>query len=210
MIGGITLFRVGFVDDDSEAYKDYKKRLYRKEIELHYLENWNQLSDIVDWLLSNSIECLIVDHKLTAKYAFHGTKVVAYINNQLPDLPCLILTNYPEDSKDDNLVVKNLILDRNIMSRDDISEICDIIKQAVNVFRNRLEIHLSDYADLLNKRNSNNITLEEEENFLHLYKILRSYGEVDDISSELLKTDVNRRVDSLLEKIDRFIDINRE
>lgn len=204
------MFKVGFVDDDSEAYKDYKKRLRRKDIELHYLENGNQLSDIVNWILLNSIECLIVDHKLTAKYAFHGTKVVAYVNNHLPDLPCLILTNYPEDSRGDNLVVKNLILDRNIMSRDDISEICDIIKQAVFVFRNRLEMHLLDYKELLKKRNSKSITLEEEENFLHLYKVLRSYGEVDDISSELLKTDVNQRVDSLLEKIDLFIDINRE
>ena len=204
------MFKVGFVDDDSEAYKDYKKRLYRKEIDLHYLENWTQLSDIVDWIIMNSIECLIVDHKLTAKYAFHGTKVVAYLNNQLPDLPCLILTNYPEDSKDENLVVKNLILDRNIMSNDDISEICDTIKQAVYVFRNRLEIHLSDYEELLNKKSSNNITLEDEEKFLHLYKLLKSYGEVDDISSELLKTDVNKKVDSLLEKIDLFIDINRE
>ncbi|WEG12602.1 hypothetical protein PU629_21355 [Pullulanibacillus sp. KACC 23026] len=204
------MFKVGFVDDDSEAYKDYRKRLRRKDIDLHYLDNWRELNDIVEWILLNSIECLIVDHKLTAKYAFHGTKVVAYINSKLPDLPCLILTNYPEDSKDENLVVKNLILDRNIMSSDDISEICDIIKQAVFVFRNRLEIHLSEYETLFRKRESDIINSEDEETFLHLYKILKSYGEVDDISTELLKTEVHKKVDNLMAKLDRFIDINRE
>ncbi|MFY3791817.1 hypothetical protein ACOQFO_08990 [Ureibacillus sp. MALMAid1270] len=204
------MFKVGFVDDDSNAYRDYKKRLSRKEIDLLYIENWTKLSDIVDWILLNSIECLIVDHKLTAKYAFQGTKVVSYINHQLPDLPCLILTNYPEDSKDENLVIKNLILDRNIMSSDDISEICDTIKQAVYVFRNRLEIHLSDYENLLKKRKTNNLNLEQEEDFLHLYKLLRSYGEVDDIPHELLKSNVNKKVDSLMEKLDRFIELNKE
>ncbi|MBG9692616.1 chemotaxis protein [Lysinibacillus sphaericus] len=204
------MYRVGFVDDDSNAYKDYKKRLSRRDIDLLYIENWHKLSDITDWILLNAIECLIVDHKLTAKYAFHGTKVVAYINSQIPDLPCLILTNYPEDSRNDNLVVKNLILDRNIMAGDDISEFCDIIKQAVCVFRNRLEIHLSDFEELINKRKSNKVNLKEEEDLLHLYKLLKSYGEVDDISSELLKINVNNKVDSLMDKLDRFIDLNRE
>lgn len=204
------MFKIGFVDDDVSAFKDYKKRLYRKDIELNYLEEWKALEDIVEWILENSIECLIVDHKLTAKYAFHGTKVVAYINSKLPDLPCLILTNYPEDSKGDNLVVQNLILDRNIMSKDDISEICDIIKQAVCVFRNRLTMHLSEYNSLLLRKNSNSISAEEEERFLHLYKLLKAYGEVDDISVELLKKDVHKKVDSLMEKLDRFIDLNKE
>ncbi|WP_028532320.1 hypothetical protein [Paenibacillus sp. UNC217MF] len=204
------MYKVGYVDDDINAYKDYKIRLKRQGIDLQFVENCISLDEILNWVLMNSIECLIVDHKLTAKYAFQGTKVVAYINNQLPDLPCIILTNYPEDSTGENLVVKNLIFDRNIMSGDDITEICDTIKQAAQVFRNRLSIHLREYSELHQKRSLNSISADEEERFLALYRVLRSYGEVDDIPTELLKPGTNKKIDDLMEKLDKFINSKKE
>lgn len=146
------MYKVGFVDDDYDAFADYKKRMRRKGFELCFVDNCSSLDDILNWILNNSIECLLVDHKLTAKYEFHGTKVVAYINNQLPDLPCVILTNYPEHSINDNLVIKNLIYDRNTLSHTDLSEFCNIIIHATEVFRNRLRIHLDEYSELFRKK----------------------------------------------------------
>lgn len=204
------MYRVGYVDDDANAYKDYKIRLRRQDIEMLFVENCASLDEILDWVLSNSIECLIVDHKLTAKYAFQGTKVVAFINSELPDLPCIILTSYPEESKGENLVVKNLIFDRDVLSRDDLTEICDTIKQAAQVFRNRLSIHLREYSELHQKRNLNMVSADEEERFLTLYKILRSYGEVDDIPTELLKPGTNKKIDDLMHKLDQFINLKKE
>lgn len=203
------MFKVGYVDDEVTAFRDYKTRLKRRDIELDFVDNCSSLEDIYDWILNNTIECLIVDHKLTAKYDFHGTKVVAYINSQIPDLPCIILTNYPEDSTNDNLVVKNLIFDRNIMSSDDLSEIVETIKQAVNVFRNRMTMHTEEYAKLYELQRSGKLTAVEEETFFDLYKILRAYGEVDDIPTSLLKTDVNYKIDSLMNKLDKLIDGNK-
>lgn len=204
------MYKVAYVDDDYSAFSDYKKRLARKEIELNFVNNCISLEDILEWVMDNTIECLLVDHKLTAKYAFQGTNVVAYINNQLPDLPCIILTNYPEDSEGDNLVVKNLIFDRNVMSEDDISPFTDIIKQSAEVFRNRLKNHLNEYENLLVKKNNGQISALEEEQFLHLYKLLRAYGEVDDIATELLKPDVDKKIDALIEKLDHYIDIKKK
>lgn len=204
------MYKVAYVDDDYSAFSDYKKRLARKEIELNFVNNCISLEDILEWVMDNTIECLLVDHKLTAKYAFQGTNVVAYINNQLPDLPCIILTNYPEDSEGDNLVVKNLIFDRNVMSEDDISPFTEIIKQSAEVFRNRLKNHLNEYENLLVKKNNGQISALEEEQFLHLYKLLRAYGEVDDIATELLKPDVDKKIDALIEKLDHYIDIKKK
>lgn len=207
---GLKVYKVGYVDDDANAYKDYRIRLRRQGIEMLFVENCVSLDEILDWVLINSIECLIVDHKLTAKYAFQGTKIVAFINSQLPDLPCIILTSYPEESKGENLVVKNLIFDRDILSRDDLTEICDTIKQAAEVFRNRLSIHLKEYSELHQKRDLNLTTADEEERFLTLYKILRSYGEVDDIPTELLKPETNKKIDDLMFKLDQFINSKKE
>ncbi|RUT44674.1 chemotaxis protein [Paenibacillus anaericanus] len=204
--------RVGFVDDDFDEFGNYKKRLARRGIDLHFVDNCLSLHDILDWVLNNTIECLLVDHKLTAKYDFYGTKVVAFINNHLPDLPCIILTNFPGDSADDKLVMKNLIFDRNILSSDGekFNNFCEIVKQSTEVFKNRLNLHLDEYAVLLEKKTNQEITAEEEETFLHLFKILKSYGEVDDVASELLKPDINRKMDNLLKKLDHYIDLNKE
>ena len=199
------MYKVAFVDDDSSAFSDYQKRLARKGIDLSFVDNCSSMEDIVEWVTKNCIESLLVDHKLTAKYAFQGTNVVAYINNHLPDLPCIILTNYPEDSENDNLVMKNLILDRNIMSADDISPFADIIKQSAEVFRNRLKAHLDEYEALLNKKKNGNITADEDEQFLHLYKLLRLYGEVDDVATELLRPDVDKKLDTLIDKLDYYL-----
>lgn len=204
------MYKVAFVDDDSSAFPDYQKRLSRKGIELYFVDNCTSLEDIVEWVMKNCIECLLVDHKLTAKYAFQGTNVVAYINNQLPDLPCIILTNYPKDSEGDNLVMKNLILDRNIMSADDISPFAEIVKQSAEVFRNRLKIHLDEYELLIEKKRNSQILAIEEERFLHLYKLLRAYGEVDDVAVELLKTDVDKKIDTLIERLDHYIDRKKQ
>lgn len=200
------MYKVGYVDDDFSDFNDYKIRLARRNIDLQFVDNCTSLNDILEWVLQNCIECLLVDHKLTAKYAFQGTNVVAYINNQLPDLPCIILTNYPEDSANDNLVMKNLILDRNVMSGDDISDFSETIKQSAEVFRKRLGMHLEEYGYLLEKKKDHTISADEEENFLHLFKLLRAYGEVDDVATELLKPDVDKKIDDLMEKLDRFID----
>ena len=37
---------------------------------------------------------------------FNGTQLAAFINNELPVFPCIILSNYCESGKEENLVIK--------------------------------------------------------------------------------------------------------
>lgn len=46
---------------------------------------------------------------------------------------------------------------------------------------------------------------EEEEELLSVFKILRAYGEVDDISSQFLKTQVDVALDAVLGKLDELL-----
>lgn len=197
--------KVGYVDDESKDYQDYKIILGRDDIDLIYAENCQTLNDIIEWILDNSIECLIVDHKLTEKYDFVGTKVVAYVNSQLPDLPCIILTNYTKDSEEEKLVAKNLIFDRSKLIKN-TAEIVEFIKQYAEIFRNRLRNHIDSYRELLEKRIERKLTAEEEEQFIRLHRLLRAYGEVDDVATELLRPEVDHKLDLLIDKIDKLID----
>ena len=46
---------------------------------------------------------------------------------------------------------------------------------------------------------------EEEDRFIYLYRILSSYGMVDKISPELIKSSVENKIDSLLEKLNEHL-----
>lgn len=116
------MYRIGFIDDDLDSYEDYRVRLARKDIELLYPDGITEMPEMIEWILSNGIKCFIVDYKLNNKYKFLGTELIAYINAKVPDLPCLILTNYPEESIRENLVIINLIEDRNVLAANDIEE----------------------------------------------------------------------------------------
>ncbi|RRJ25277.1 chemotaxis protein [Lachnoanaerobaculum gingivalis] len=200
------MYRVGFIDDDRDSYEDYRVRLARKDIELLYPDCITEMPEIIEWLLSNSIKCLIIDYKLNNKFKFLGTELIAYINVKVPDLPCLILTNYPEESIRENLVIINLIEDRNVLAEDDIEGFARKIKQAVDVFENRLHKYYINYEELLKARKNGSISAIEEEQFIDLYKLLRAYGEVDDLPIQLLSSEVNQKIDEILGRVNVLVE----
>lgn len=200
------MYIVGFIDDDKDAYEDYRERLKRKDIELLYPDYYTEMMDIVNWVLTSNIKCLMVDYKLKSKFKFFGTELVAFINVELPDLPCLILTNYPEQSINENLVISNLIEDRDRLAADDIDGFVARIKQAVDVFENRLQKYYKEYNELLKLKKEGNMSAMQEERFLNLYKLLRAYGEVDDLPVQLLNSEVNKKIEEIIGRINILVD----
>nr|WP_315101734.1 chemotaxis protein [uncultured Catonella sp.] len=200
------MYRIGFIDDDRDSYEDYKVRLARKDIELLYPDGVTEMSEIIEWILSKCIKCFIIDYKLNKKFKFLGTELVAYINMKIPDLPCLILTNYPEESINENLVITNLIEDRSVLATDDIEGFAIKIKQAVAVFENRLRKCHDYYETLLKAKKNGSISAIEEEQFIDLYKLLRAYGEVDDLPVKLLSSEVNQKIDEILGRVNTLIE----
>lgn len=200
------MYRIGFIDDDRDSYEDYQVRLERKDIELLYPDGITEMPEIIEWLLSNGIKCFIIDYKLNNKFKFLGTELIAYINERVPDLPCLILTNYPEESIRENLVIINLIEDRNVLAADDIEEFVRKIKQAVDVFENRLHKYYINYEELLKAKKNGSISAIEEEQFINLYKLLRAYGEIDDLPIQLLSSEVNQKIDEILGRVNILVE----
>lgn len=188
----------------------YKKRLIRNEIELCFVENCTSFKDILEWIKSNDVKCMMVDYDLTEMYDFNGTQLVAYLNSIMPDLPCIILSNYCETGKAQNLVIENLFVERDDLSADATSErfinLIKSLKQAVNVFDNRLQLNLTEYTTLKEKKDNGEINAEDEERFVELYKILRSYNEVDEIPAELLTSNTTKKMTDILSSLNKLLD----
>lgn len=199
------MYVIGFVDNSFDLLPDYKKRLSRHEIDLLFPDAGKSKTEIVDWILQNDVRCLMVDHKLRPNFDYVGTDLVAYINSLLPDLPCMILTAYQQESLNEKLVIKNMIESRDVLDASDLFEFCEKLKQAVDVFSKRLKLHESEYRSLLEARRGNKISAQQEERFTYLYRILRAYGEVDELPVELLQSAIEEKMDSLISEINELL-----
>lgn len=199
------MYKVGYIDDSAKTFTNYTYGLLEYDIELICTNEKMSKVQLVNWVLDNQIEAVMIDYKLNPKFEFVGTELIAYLNDKLPGLQCVVLTSYKSNSLKEKLVPKVLTYDRDIFSELDWTEIADTLKEYCQIFRNRMHLLINQYENLYNKIKAKNVNAEENEEFLDLYKILRAYGEVDDIPIEMLNDNVNDKLDSLLDKLDKVL-----
>lgn len=200
------MYTIGYIDDENDLISDYIKRLKRRDIELQ-VAPVGDMTVVKQWIVDSHIECMIIDYQLKAEYSFVGTELFSYLYDELPGLPCIILTSFTDSSVNDNMVVKNCIVDRSIMDKNgpEFDEFCDMLKQSTEVFKTNKNKYLTKFNVLYNKRLNGAILPEEEEELVSVFKILRAYGEVDDISAQLLTTKIDIALDAVLEKLDELL-----
>ena len=200
------MYRVGYIDDENDLISDYIKRLERRDIEL-MVAPVGDMAAVKKWIVDSNIECMLIDYQLKAGYDFVGTELFSYLYDELPGLPCIILTSYSDSSVSENMVVKNCIVDRSVMDKSgtEFDEFCDILKQSTEVFKTNKNKYISKYTELYKKKEDGSILPEEEEELLTVFKILKAYGEVDDISARLLTTKVDTELDAVLGKLDELL-----
>ena len=165
------------------------------------------MEDIKAWVVKNQIKCLLIDYQLSSKYDYNGTQLAFYLEDALQGLPYLILTSYPEDSVDEKLVVKNAICDRNVMDKneEEFSGFCDQLKQMTEVYDNTIKKYKEKYERMIKKKQENVLSIEDEEELMDVFRILKSYGEVDEIPAEMLKSSLSKQIDSVFGKLDDLL-----
>ena len=200
------MYRIGIIDDTDDLLDDYIKRLKREDIELLVAPEGSMLS-IKDWIVKSQLKCMLIDYQLSSKYQYTGTQLAFYLDDELPGLPYLILTSYPEDSINEKLVVENAICDRSIMDRnqEEFFEFCEQLKQMTEVFDNTIQKYKEKYKSLIEKKQITNLSVKEEEELVSVFRILRAYKEVDEIPAEMLKSSVSRQIDVILGKLDNLL-----
>lgn len=201
------MYRIGMVEDSEELLDDYIKRMRREELELLIAPEGN-MEAVKNWIIKEHIKCLLIDHQLSFKYDFNGTEFAFYLKDKLPGFPYLIMTSYPEDSVDEKLVVKNAIYDRKILGahEEEFTEFCEQLKQMTEVYDNTVQRYKERYEALLEKKNSESMTVGEEEELKKVFNILKAYGEVDEVPSAMLESGLSERVDKLLGELDRLLE----
>lgn len=204
--------KIGYLDDEYDILKSATRSLRKYDIEMVALKEINDVTDITlltDAILSNSLECLLVDYdlmKLESKV--YGTQIIKDINVLLPDFTCFLLTNFTEQGINEKIVQKVFVQDKAIFIEDDDSqELIDFvnrIKNSMECFRKRLEVTKSEYIKLLDKKKDRQISTSEEERFIYLYKVLSAYDLVDKLPDILVRSSTQDTLEDMLETLKEF------
>ena len=200
------MYKVGIVDDTDELLDDYKVRLKREAIELIVAPE-GSMGDIKEWIVQEKIKCILIDYQLSSKYDFNGTELAFYLEDALQGMPYLILTSYPKDSVDEKIVVKNAICDRSVMDKtgDEFNDFCEQLKQMTEVFDNTLKKYKEKYEKILKEKQERKLSVEEEEELMDVFRILKAYREVDEVPAEMLKSSFSGQIDLVLSQLDALL-----
>lgn len=202
------MYRVGYIDDQPTQYENYKKKFKRRfeDIELVLLDHCKTREEFLNKIYEEQIEVLLIDYKMAGTFGFNGSTLINYINDQVRDLECFILTAVEQDKITDGLVAERNCFSKTIFDTegDDeekvkkFTDFVNVLRQSAEVFRKRSEQKKEQYLKLFEKKKNGQLTLEEEEDYLRLYKVLSSYGMIEKLPDRMLKSDFDATLDSLL------------
>lgn len=213
------MYNIGYIDDNPLLYTTYAKKLKRRDpdVELILIDDCKTKAEFVEKIYEKQIEVLLIDYKMASTFGFNGTTLISYINDQIRDLECFILTAVDNDQISDGLVASRNIFAKTVFDTegDDSEKVKHLmafiktLKESADVFRKRREQKVDEYKMLLQKKKEGRLGAEEEE-FLHLYKVLASYGMVEKLPDTMLNLEFEQKLNNLLELGNKILDEHKE
>ena len=206
------MYNIGYLDDEDLEYDNYRVDLLNHDMNLIKIQGIKTKTELRNYILSLKLDCLIIDYNLNKfrqKEIQDGNELVRYINSEIPDFPCIILTSYPEESKDEKTVINSFILDRDVLTNytdgAEYKELVDKITNNIEVYKKRLILNKVEFENLMKQRRSNDLSIAEEDRLISLYKILYSYNMVDEINPELLRKELQVKINSVISKLKELL-----
>lgn len=201
------MYRVGYIDDETTQYEYYDRKLKRlsPDIELIFLKDCKTKEDFLEKIYAEQIEVLLIDYRMAGNFGFNGTTLINYINDHIRDLECFILTGVDRELISDGLVTDRNTFQKTVFNTEaddpqkikELQDFIDVLRNSAKVYRVRREQKIERYKELLELKKSGKLGADEEE-FLSLYKVLSSYGMVENLPQKMLSSSFEKDLDDLL------------
>jgi hypothetical protein len=202
------MYRVGFIDDQPNAFTKYRKKILRfyPDVELVLLEDCFTKEQFLNKIYEERVEVLLVDYKMAKTFGFNGSTLINFINDEMRDLECFIMTEVDQQEANDGLVPSRNIISKTIFDTEGEDEqrvnalkiFVETLKDSADVFHNRSEQKKAQYLELFEKRKGGLLSLEDEEEYLRLYKVLSSYGMIEKLPQEVLTKQFEKDLNELI------------
>lgn len=214
------MYRIGYIDDQPVQFENYQKKLRRRfeDVELILLDECSTREEFLNKIYEEQIDVLLVDYKMAGTFGFNGSTLINYINDQMRDLECFILTAVEQESVDDGLISNRNIESKSIFDTegDDeervekLNKFIQDLKESAKVFQKRRETKREQYLELHEKRKVQKLSMQEEEEYVRLYKVLSSYGMIEKLPEEVLKSKFEEDLAVLLKVGETILDKHRK
>lgn len=202
------MYKIGYIDDEPTQYKNYARKIERhySDMELVLFENCKTKDEFVEKIYEEQADVLLIDYKMTGRFGFNGTTLINYINDRVRDLECFILTAVEQDQITDGLVSgrnrrSKEIFDTEAENPEKVKKLDEFIselRESAEVFRTRREQKVGKYQELLKKKKEGRLNSDEEGEFMSLYKVLASYGLIEELPDTMLKSDFEKAINEIL------------
>lgn len=156
------MYRIGYIDDEPRQFERFAKKIQRrfKDVELVLLDECSTKEDFVQKIYEKQVEVLLVDYKMAKTFGFNGSTLINYINDQIRDLECFVLTAVDRDSITDGLVAYRNIQSKSIFDTEaddeervkELIAFIEVLKTSADVFRARRLLKKEEYLKLFQKR----------------------------------------------------------
>ncbi len=203
------MYKIGYIDDQPTQYDNYRKKIRRRfpNVDLILFDNCTTREEFLERIYEEQADVLLIDYKMAATFGFDGSTLINYINDQIRDLECFILTGADRNKVDDGLVAERNRYSKDIFDTEgddekrveDFNNFMNVLIESAKVFKKRREQKKEEYLKLYEKRKQKGLSLNEEEEYLRLYKVLASYGMIEALPKELLTGKFEGELDRLLE-----------
>ena len=214
------MYKIGYIDDHPDQYENYRKKIKRRfpDIDLILFDGCKTKEEFLERIYKEQVAVMLIDYKMAGTFSFDGSTLINYINDQVRDLECFILTGVEQDKVADGLVAERNRYSKTIFDTEGDDEeklkkffdFINVLIESANVFRTRREQKKEEYKVLYEKRKKETLSLKEEEEYLRLYKVLSSYGMIEELPKEVLTIDFEEKLDHLLRIGDAILEKHRE
>ena len=167
------MYKIGYIDDHPDQYKNYRKKIKRRysDIDLVLFDECKTKEQFLERIYKEQADVMLIDYKMAGTFSFDGSTLINYINDQVRDLECFILTGVEQDKVADGLVAERnryskTIFDTEGDDEEKLNKFNDFIKvliESADVFRTRREQKKEEYQVLYEKRKQGELSLKEEE-----------------------------------------------
>ncbi|WP_289302195.1 hypothetical protein [Sporofaciens musculi] len=202
------MYRIGYIDDKPLQFDNYARKIrrYYQDMEMVLLTGCKTKADFVEKIYEEQIDVLLVDYKMAGAFGFQGTSLISYINDQIRDLECFILTAVDRGQITDGLVSRRNCQSKDIFDTEGgdekriakYQEFIDMLRESANVFQVRREEKVGQFRALMEKKKEGILNASEEDEYVRLYKVLSSYGMIEKLPEKMLKSDFEEKLDRLL------------
>lgn len=209
------MFRIGYIDDEPTQYTNYAKKLKRRypDMELILFENCRTKDEFVNKIYEEQADVLLIDYKMASAYGFNGTTLISYINDQVQDLECFVLTAVEQERITDGLVAQRNRFSKTIFDTEgddpgkvkDFNDFVAVLRECAEVFRVRREQKVNRYRELLEQKKEGKLRGVEEDEYLNLYRVLSSYGMVEKLPKTMLDSKFDEQLEQLLKTGDAIL-----